>query len=687
MDHQHPLTPSAIPTLRPFNPPLPGGSSVESHQHQHQQQHQQHQQHQQYQSPLQFHSRQHHAQQQNPRQQPSHQHPSHGQNNHFDNNYHNSNAPADNPSEPYAFDHSQSAIPLFDQAGYQSSSLHSSDAEYSFSNQQLPPTPRSPSQQSQTFLSPVMTPHLLTSTLSNSPSVDPSSSALLKKAPKPPPKAPQQQQAMATPSYQSNVNAAASSQGNSNTSTTTNTSYKSASNKRKEMASPPVARSQTQGKKRSVSVSASSSTQDVVEFAFEDGSERENWLVARLKDSSIYLPLQADRKQPGESRMRSKAEVYRQLAEEFNNKQFAMQHSKGVFSTTSNGSGIKTKITRLQTAFKAAHTLRYSSGFGSTELETWKAAVESACSYYFELLPAWGQKWSDGVVFYADSTTDLTDDFITDDPPRKDVDSDVEADAEEEQEDEGESERQASPDWEDEPDYSGVDGAWSQEEEDEPLVRNRRLAVPAAARSRSSTARPPTTTPQRTSRQQEQRKAVDGDPSSSTKKQKKPKASKRDVTDDIRDLSEATRVTAQLELQKAEIMERVRMREIESSLAEKQLDFKLRMAEIETRRAEIEARKAETIAKVQAEKELSLERERWISKSGLRLSKSPQHLPDSPPRRRTMTANPKIEIHLTVFLDVVIRKIRTMVLHLLIVVVAVAFITAAVAIVAAALVV
>ncbi|KAF8925663.1 hypothetical protein BGZ47_003128 [Haplosporangium gracile] len=470
---------------------------------------------------------------------------------------------------------------------------------------------------------------------------------------------------MATPSYQSNVNAAASSQGNSKTSTTTNTSYKSASNKRKEMASPPVARSQTQGKKRSVSVSASSSTQDAVEFAFEDGSERESWLVARLKDSSIYLPLQADRKQPGESRMRSKAEVYRQLAEEFNNKQFAMLHSKGVFSTTSNGSGIKTKITRLQTAFKAAHTLRYSSGFGSTESEIWKTAVENACN----------------------STTDLTDDFITDDPPRKDVDGDVEADAEEEQEDEGESERQASPNWEDEPDYSGVDGAWSQEEEDEPLVRNRRLAVPAAARSRSSTARPPTTTPQRTSRQQVERKAVDGDSSSSTKKPKKPKVSKRDVTDDIRDLSEATRVTAQLELQKAEIMERVRMREIESSLAEKQLDFKLRMAEIETRRAEIEARKAETIAKVQAEKELSLERERWISKSGLRLSKSPQHLPDSPPRRRTMTANPKIEIHLTVFLDVVIRKIRTMVLHLLIVVVAVAFITAAVAIVAAALVV
>jgi len=196
---------------------------------------------------------------------------------------------------------------------------------------------------------------------------------------------------MATPSSQSNVNTAASSQGNSKT---TNTSNKSASNKRKEMVSPPVARSRTQSKKRTVSVPASSSTQEAVESAFEDGSERESRLVARLKDSSIYLPLQAEEKQPGESRMRSKAQVYRQLAEEFNNRQFTMLHSKEVFSTTSNGNGIKTKISRLQAAFKTAHTLRYSSGFGGTESESWKAAIESEFSYYFELLPARGQRWT-----------------------------------------------------------------------------------------------------------------------------------------------------------------------------------------------------------------------------------------------------------------------------------------------------
>ncbi|KAF8946566.1 hypothetical protein BGZ47_000164 [Haplosporangium gracile] len=425
---------------------------------------------------------------------------------------------------------------------------------------------------------------------------------------------------MTTPSSQSNVNIAASSQGNSKTSTTTNTSSKSASNKRKEMASPPVARSQTQGKKRVISVPASSSTQEAIQSASEDGSERESWL--------------ADKKQPGESQMRSKAEVYRQLAEEFNNKQFVMPYTKGIFSTTSNGNGIKTKINRLQTAFKTAHTLRCSSGFGSAESESWKAAVESNCSYYFELLPAWGQKWSDGVVFYADSTTDLTDDFITDDTPRKDVDSDAGAEVEEEQGDERESERQSSPSWEDEPDHNDVDGAWSQEEEDEPLVKNRRLTIPAAARSRSSTVRTPTATPQRTNRQPEQRKAADGDSSSSTKKPKKPKPSKRDVIDDIKDLSEATRMAAQLELREAEIMEQVRMKEIESRLVEKVLDFKLRMAEID-------ARKAETMAKVQAEKELALERERWIFKSGLRLSNSPQSRPNSPPRRRTLTANPK----------------------------------------------
>lgn len=406
------------------------------------------------------------------------------------------------------------------------------------------------------------------------------------------------------------------------------------------MASPPVARSQARGKKRAVSVRASSSTQDAAESAFEDGSERESWLVGRLQDSSIYLPLQADKKQPGESRTRSKAEIYRQLAEEFNNMQFAMPHSKGVYSTTANGNGIKTKINRLQSIFKSAQTLRYSSGFGSTDSESWKAAIESECSFYFDLLPAWGQKWSDGVVFHADSTTDLTDDFITDDPPRRDVDSDAEDDAEEEQEDEGESERQASPSWENDSDcndaFDGDDGIWSEAEEDEPLVRDHQLTVPAAARSRTSTARLLTTTSQRPSHQQEQRKAANGDPSSSTRKLKKPESSKRDVTDSIKDLSEAIRVTAQLEYQKAEIQERVRMKEIESRLKEKEMDFKLRMAEID-------AKKAEAIAKVQAEKELAMERERWMSKrksNGLRLSSSTQLRPSSP-RRRTPTVSPK----------------------------------------------
>ncbi|KAG9061231.1 hypothetical protein KI688_007569 [Linnemannia hyalina] len=299
------------------------------------------------------------------------------------------------------------------------------------------------------------------------------------------------------------------------------------------MASPPAPRSQTQGKKRAVSVLVSSSTQEAVESAFKDGSERESWL------------------------------------------QFAIQHSKGVYRTASNGNGIKNKIYRLQAAFKAAHTLRSSSGFGSTESESWKAAIESERSCYFELLPVWGRKWSNGVVRYADSTTDLKDDFITDDPPRKDIDSDTGAEAEEEdQEGKDESEYHASLNWEDESDCNGdfdsVDGTWSQEEEDEPL------------------------------------RAADGDPSSSTRMPKKPKSSKREVTDDIKELIKAIRVSALLEYQKAEIQERVRMKEIESRLKEKELDFKLRLAEIE-------ARKAEAIAKVQAGMEIAFQRERLMS--------------------------------------------------------------------------
>ncbi|KAG9062474.1 hypothetical protein KI688_005389 [Linnemannia hyalina] len=304
---------------------------------------------------------------------------------------------------------------------------------------------------------------------------------------------------MAVPSSQFEVNTAATSQGNSQTCTASqnNTFSKPTSNKRKEMASPPVAGSLNQGKKRGASVPASSSTQDVNETAFEDGSEREDWLVARLQDPSISLPPRADKRHPRESRMRFKADVHRQLAEEFNNMQFKMPHSRRFYSTTLNGNGIKSKIKRIQTTFMTAHNLRGPSGYGGTDLESWKTAIMKECRYFFELLPAWGQKWSDGVVFYADSMTDLTDDRIT---------------------------------------------------------------------------------------------------------------------DNIKDLNEATRMSVQLEYRKAEIQGRIRMMESESSLMEKEIALREKEMVFKLRLEEIEARKAEAIAKVQAEKELALERERWMSK-------------------------------------------------------------------------
>ncbi|KAH7054811.1 hypothetical protein BKA57DRAFT_524235 [Linnemannia elongata] len=626
MNQQPYHTQIAIPMLRPPNSPHPGGASPDSQQL--------HERHQQY---------QHGEQQQvslqpdqtslcsDPGQQYAHQQYMHQQPTHGDN---------------------QSAIPSYGQAGYQSSSLQ-------FSGPELPPTPRSPVQLSFTCLSASSSPNLLISAPRKPQMCDPSSSALLERALIPPPQASKQQGAIAAPSSQYEVNTAATSQGNSQTCVASqdNTFPKSSSNKRKKMASP-IAGSLTQGKKRCASVPASLPTLDVTETVFEDGSEREDWLVARLQDPSIFLPLRADKTHPREGRMRSKADVYRQLAEEFNNMQFKMPHSGRFYGTTPNGNGIKTKIKRIQTTFMTAHNLRGSSGYGATDSESWKTAIMKECRYYFDLFPIWGQNWSDGIVFYADSMTDLTDDRITDDPPQGDFDSDAGTEAEEDQRDESGNERRSSPSWEDVPDSDDVG---PEEEEDEPLVRRRRLPAPATPVTLTSTARPSTATSQRNRYRQQQRMAADGDPSSSTsavtRKPKKPKrAPRRELTDDIKDLSEATRMSAQLEYQKAEIQERIRMKEIESSLKEKEMALKEKEMDFKLRLEEIEARKAEAIARVQAEKELALERERWMSKR------------DSP-----------VDVHLTIILDIVILKIRTMSSNVLTVTVIVTAIIVAVA--------
>ncbi|KAF9332058.1 hypothetical protein BGZ91_011847 [Linnemannia elongata] len=322
-----------------------------------------------------------------------------------------------------------------------------------------------------------------------------------------------------------------------------------------------------------------------------------------------------------------------------------MPHSGGFYGTTPNGNGIKTKIKRIQTTFMTAHNLRGSSGYGATDSESWKTAIMKECRYYFDLFPIWGQKWSDGIVFCADSMTNLTDDRITGDPPQRDFDSDAGTEAEEDQRDESGNERRSSLSWEDVPDS---DDAGPEEEADKPLVRRRRLPAPATPVTLTSTARPSTATSQRNRYPQQQRMAADGDPSSSTsaviRKPKKPKkAPRRELTDDIKDLSEATRMSAQLEYQKAEIQERIRMKEIEMNLKEKEMDYKLRLKEIE-------ARKDEAIARIEAEKEVALERERLMSKrdsSGLFPSSSPrrgfsssQSRPNSP-RRKTPTSSCK----------------------------------------------
>ncbi|KAF9116317.1 hypothetical protein BGW39_002772 [Mortierella sp. 14UC] len=579
----------AIPILRP-NSPNPSGTSPES-----QQLHEAHQQQQHCNQQVLSDPHRQYAHQQYIHQQSTHYN---NQHNTYENNTHSTGDRGDIPPTPYEFNNNQSAIPSHDQAGSQSSSLQSSGTE-------LPPNPRSPIQPPFTYLSASSSPNLL---ISAPPKLQLSgllSPALLERALNPPPQAPQQQAAIAAPSSQFEVNTTATSRGNSQTcaASQNNTFSKSSSSKRKDMASSPVAGPLTQGKKRGASVPASSLTQDVTETVFEDGSEREDWLVARLQDPSIFLPLRADKKHPREGRMRSKADVYRQLAEEFNNMQFEMPHSGGFYSTTPNGNGIKTKIKRIQTTFMTAHSLRGSSGYGGTDSESWKTAIMKECRYYFDLFPIWGQKWSDGVLFYADSMTDLTDDRITDDPPQDDLDSDAGTAAEEDQGGGSGNERQSSLSWEDVPDADDVDETQPEGEAHEPLVRRRRSSVPATSVTLTSTARPSTAALQRNRYRQEQTKAADGDPSSSTsaaiRKPKKPKkAPRREVTDDIKDLSEATRMSAQLEYRKAEIQERIRMKELESNLKEREMALREKEMDFKLRLEEIEARKAEAIAKL-----------------------------------------------------------------------------------------
>ncbi|KAF9537545.1 hypothetical protein EC957_007985 [Mortierella hygrophila] len=334
---------------------------------------------------------------------------------------------------------------------------------------------------------------------------------------------------------------------------------------------------------------------------------------------------------PREGRMRSKADVYRQLAEELINMQFETPHFGGFYSTTPNGNGIKTKIKRIQTTFMTAHNPPGSSGYGDTDSESWKAAIMIGCRYYFDLFPIWGQKSSDGVVFYADSMTDLMDDRITDDPPQRNFDSDAGTEAEEDQRDESGNGRQSSLSWEDLPDFDDVDETGPEEEAQKPLVRRCRSPVLATPVMLTSTPRPSTATLQRNRYRHEQKKAADSNPSSSTSAairtpKKLKEAPRREVTNDIKDQSEATRMSAQLEYRKAEIQERIRM-EIASSLKEKEMALKEKEMDFKLRLEEIEARKTETIAKVQAEKELALERERWMSKRN-----SPSLLSSSPRR-------------------------------------------------------
>ncbi|KAF9168212.1 hypothetical protein DFQ26_000449 [Actinomortierella ambigua] len=203
--------------------------------------------------------------------------------------------------------------------------------------------------------------------------------------------------------------------------------------------------------------------------AFEVGSEREIWLVNRMQDADVYLPMQAVREERLRHKLPSKAKVYEELAKEFNDRRFASV-SGGFYTTAITGGGIKTKITRILDGFKRALVVKRKAddGEGPNNL---KAVLTKHCKYFFQLEKFWGDDCNALAPLFIDPTTDdrlgplPAKDFVTD-APRV-----VEVGCDSDDGDSGIKEELSSNAAEDPIGWSDLE-----KDDDEPLQRSRRAA-------------------------------------------------------------------------------------------------------------------------------------------------------------------------------------------------------------------
>ncbi|KAG0268037.1 hypothetical protein DFQ27_007666 [Actinomortierella ambigua] len=258
---------------------------------------------------------------------------------------------------------------------------------------------------------------------------------------------------------------------------------------------------------------------------------------------------------------------------------FPLPAAIGFFSTNKSGTGIKTKLVRMQSAFKAARTMHMSSGFESTSKKaSWRRQIQELCPFYWSLEPVWGQQyWKNDIKIFADSRTNFSEDRVAaDDDHREAADGPYEEDDGSEHEDveladeaenQDECDRQTlqvlrstsglasldDDEWEDSDDFSG----------DPTQVHNtgRRASFSAPQTSRS-TSKPRT-----------------------QMARKKTASKKRElVKDELNDLNQMTLITAQLEYQKALMKKEVALKAIELKMKRQEQAFRLKMARIKARR-------------------------------------------------------------------------------------------------------